>query len=202
MTNLELSESYANLLILEYIGQPNAYAYISLIALIGILNQLPSAVLNAYDIGSAVGPQLDVIGKYVGASRSGYGPSGPITLVDSDFRLLIQLAVVKNNSGSSLGTIQSELHSYFGNSILISDSADMQINYSIVNTFGTSALQSIILYNDILPRPMGVTASVSIITPIAGNFFCFSTYSANAPTGTAPFNDYNFYHPTYIWIGY
>ena len=202
MINADLQAYYANLLILEYVGQPNANALIQLIAQIAILNQLPLYVQNAYNVKSAVGPQLDIIGKYVGASRKGYGTNGAITLSDSDFRLLIQLAIIKNNSGSSLGAIQTELHNYFGGAILISDSANMQINYSIANTFGSSNLQNMIVYQGLLPKPMGVTISVSIVPPGHSNYFCFSTYSAAAPTGTAPFNDYNFYHVNYPWISY
>ncbi len=202
MTNTQLAQYYANLLILQYVGKPNAYAVIQLIASVAILNQLPLYIQNAYNVQSAVGPQLDVLGKYVGASRSGYGTNGAITLSDADFLLLIQLAIIKNNSGSSLGTIQSELHAYFGGAILISDSANMQLNYSIANTFGSSNLQNMIVYQGLLPKPAGVGISVTIVPPGQSNYFCFSTYSATAPTGTSPFNDYNFYHVNYPWIGY
>lgn len=202
MTNAALAAYYADLLILQYKGKPKAYALVGLFAAAAIMDQLPTAVLNAYAVETAVGPQLDVLGKYVGALRSGYGSNGPIVLDDDDFRLLIKLAIIRNNSGSSLGDIQGQLHSYFGSAIQISDSANMSINYAVSSDFGSSDLQNMIVYQGFLPKPMGVSISVSIVPPGGNNFFNFRTYGAAAPAGTSPLNAYGFYNLTYPWITY
>lgn len=202
MTTAELQQYYADLLILQYKGKAKAIAHIKTLVLPVIMDQLPVAVMNAYTMDTAVGVQLDVIGKYVGASRSGFGTNGPITLNDSDFLLLIKLAIVRNAAGSSLFAIEQMLAVYFGSLILISDTADMQINYSIVSTFGSSDLQNMIIYGGFLPKPMGVAIGVVIIPPGVNNFFTFCTYTSDAPTGTTGFNDYVFFNPNSKWFTY
>lgn len=63
MTTQELIDYYANLLILQYIGQPRAYATIQALVEPTIMDQLPITVQNAFDLETAVGAQLDTIGS-------------------------------------------------------------------------------------------------------------------------------------------
>ena len=77
---------------------------------------LPLAVQNGYNLtgdDTAIGDQLDVIGKYAGVSRSGQGFSTNITLDDADFLQLIRAAIVQNSSGSSLYDIQALIAEFF-----------------------------------------------------------------------------------------
>ena len=69
MTNEELINYYTNLLIIQYAGQPNAQATIAAVARSSMIYELIRSVENAYNVDTALGPQLDVLGKYVGASR-------------------------------------------------------------------------------------------------------------------------------------
>lgn len=198
----DLRDYYTNLLILQYKNKPNALALLQAFILPALMDQLPTQVMNAYTLGTAVGVQLDVLGKYVGVTRHSFGSNGPVTLNDADFLKLIQLAIIRNNAGSDLQSIDTLLFAYFGNNILVSDSGNMALNYSIVSTFGSSNLQSVIITQGLLPRPMGCSVSVTIIPPGKNNFFSFCTYTANAPAGTSPFNDYNFYIKNWPWGTY
>src|ERR1017187_2134953 len=123
MTTQELINYYANLLILQYIGKTNAYATIQALVTPIIMDQLPLLVQSAFNMdGSAVGVQLDVLGKYAGVVRSGYGLTGqPITLDDADFFTFIQVAILTNSAGSDLSTIQNLLHTYFPEELLVFD---------------------------------------------------------------------------------
>lgn len=203
MTNEELQEYYAGLLILQYLNKPKAFATIKTLVKPVIMDQVPIAVQNAFAIDTAQGKQLDILGKYVGVTRFGYGTSGrPITLTDSDFVLFIKLAIITNTFGSSLAEIQNTLTMYFGNSILVSDSQNMSLNYSISSNFGSSDLLQMIVTQNRLPRPMGVGVSVTIITPGSGFFFGFRTYDAPA-VNKSPFNSYPFYNSsTSPWLSY
>lgn len=69
MDTQELIHYYTELLIEQYRPMPKARATVE--ALVGevIADQIYNSVLNAYNIDTAVGAQLDVIGKYVGVSR-------------------------------------------------------------------------------------------------------------------------------------
>ncbi len=63
-----LVSSYVRLLIFQY-QKPNAQAQVAIMAKQLLMDGLPLGVLGAYDPASAVGPQLDIIGKYVGLPR-------------------------------------------------------------------------------------------------------------------------------------
>lgn len=72
----ELLNYYANLLIVQYNGKPKAKATIEMLTKIiyGVSNTpLFLQIQNAFDWKTAIGKQLDIIGKWVGASRSYQG---------------------------------------------------------------------------------------------------------------------------------
>lgn len=60
---------YSNLLIIQYHDRPKAIAHINLLAQTMLASCVYLDVLNGYDINTAVGHQLDIIGKYVGVNR-------------------------------------------------------------------------------------------------------------------------------------
>jgi hypothetical protein len=67
--NEELIAYYENLLILQYRDKDKARRTIRAIVESAMIYDLIRAVENGYDIDTAVGVQLDVIGKYVGVDR-------------------------------------------------------------------------------------------------------------------------------------
>lgn len=201
MTDEELMLYYADLLIMQYKQKPKAFATIKALAYMAILNQLPNSVNSAFSIPDSVGVQLDIIGKYVGVSRYGYGPMGPITLDDSDYRQLIKLTIIKNNSGSSLYDIQYLLSQSFPGLILVSDNGAMQLNYYMSTDLGSNDLLSMIVYQNMLPAPMGVQVSTTVVPPHTENFFGFRTYIL-PPFQVSPFNTYSFYQLDYPWLSY
>jgi hypothetical protein len=166
------------------------------------MDQIPIEVQDAFSVPGAVGVQLDVIGKYVGASRYGYDTDGnPLTLGDDDFRQLIKLQIIKNNSGSSLATLQSLLAANFPGQIFVSDNQAMGINYVLVESLGTADLLEFIVAGGYLPRPMAVEVSQTIVPDHENPFFGFRTYSAPDNT-VAPFNSYAFYSLVSPWLSY
>lgn len=64
-----LLDYYANLLIIQYNGKQKATATIKMIASLILANLLIFQVRDAFDWITAVGTQLDVIGKWVGVTR-------------------------------------------------------------------------------------------------------------------------------------
>ena len=200
MTNEELADYYASLLILQYATKPKAVATIQTTVTPVIMNQLPTAIQDGFDLDTAVGVQLDTMGKYVGASRRGYTSTGaPVVLNDADFRQLIKLLIIKNNSGSSLATIQSLIAGAFPGQIFVSDNQSMGLNYVLLESIGTPDLLEVIVTGGYLPAPMGVEVSASIVPVHANPFFGFRTAEAPDPT-VAPFNTAEFYQLTYPWL--
>jgi hypothetical protein len=165
---------------------------------------LPLAVLNGYNLvgdNIAVGVQLDVLGKYTGVTRTGVGIYGqPITLVDSDFIQLIRMAILTNNSGSSLDTIETNLNSFFPGQVIITDYRNMRLNYLLSSTIGSEDLLQMFVTEGLLPKPMGVQVSVAVV-PDLTNLFSFRTYSFTIPNGTS-FNRYPSYNQTWKWLSY
>lgn len=164
MTTQDLINYYANLLILQYIGQPKAYATIQTLVTPVIMDQLPALAQTAFNMdGTAVGAQLDVLGKYAGVTRNGFSVGGvPISLSDADFSKLIKLAIVTNSSMSDLNTIENLLEFFFAGEIFIFDHKTMRISYLINTTVGSQDLMQLFLTEGLLPKPMGVQLSAPI----------------------------------------
>lgn len=160
---------------------------------------LPVAVQNAFNLigdDTAVGVQLDVLGKYVGVTRSGNGFSGPITLDDADFLSLIRMAIVTNSSGSSLATIVGLLNQFFPGLILVFDFKNMQMSYLIDSAIGSYDLAQIFVTEGLLPKPMAVQVASVIYSPDIRRFFGCTTYEdvqAGLIVPNSPFNTYQDY---------
>lgn len=165
---------------------------------------LPLAVQGGFNLiagtGTAVGNQLDVLGKYAGVTRSGNGFTGPITLNDADFLNLIYVAIARNSAGSSLATIQALIAQYFPGEMLVFDYQNMQMSYLISSAVGSINLVQLFVTEGLLPRPMAVSLSV-IYAPIINTFFGFRTYALPAVNST-PFNTYSSYQTNRPWLSY
>lgn len=201
MTTQDIINYYANLLIIQYVGKPNAYATIQATAALFVMDQLPTQVMNAYNLTGdtpAQGVQLDVLGKYAGVVRT----SGGITLDDANFLSLIRMAIARNNSGSSLGDIQNILNTFFPHQVLAFDYQNMHMSYLISSSIGNQDLIKLFISEGLLPKPMGVGLSVVIYVPVIANFFGFSTYEVPMNPFATPYNDYNDYQNDWPWMNY
>lgn len=69
----ELKQYYRNLLIIQYHNQPKAQANIEAFVQLLFADGMILDVINGYDVNTAVGIQLTVLGKYVGIDRVQYG---------------------------------------------------------------------------------------------------------------------------------
>ena len=66
----ELLNYYSNLLIVQYNGKPKAKATIDLFTILIFVNLIFLQIQNAFDWKTAKGTQLDIIGKWVGVTRT------------------------------------------------------------------------------------------------------------------------------------
>ena len=95
MATSDIINYYTNLLIMQYSGQTKAPATVAATVTPVIADQIYTQVRDAFNINTAVGVQLDILGKYIGANRNGYTFGGPTTLGDSDFRTYLKLIIIK-----------------------------------------------------------------------------------------------------------
>jgi hypothetical protein len=113
----------------------------------------------AFDLETAVGVQLDIIGQFVGLSRlltfqPGNGLS-PI-LDDDMFRILLKAKISKNNwNGTATGMYELWSNLFPEYTLLIRDNQDMTMTvYTDMST--PFLLAQLIQYEYIVPKPMGV----------------------------------------------
>lgn len=201
MTTPELIKYYTDLLILQYKGKPRANATVAVLAGLAVMDQLPKKVQDAFALDSAIGVQLDVLGKYVGVSRYVYDFTGPVTLNDADFFTLINIAIISNNAGSSLGTIKAFLFNYFSTALQIFDHLQMRLDYYFDATQGTQQFAEILIRGGFVPRPMAVALGAFIYSVHVNSFFGFRTYLAPGVNNT-PFNTYASYQTDQPWLSY
>lgn len=199
MTDLEIAQYYADLLLLQYKDKPKAYDTVEAFLRMLVDGQLPLAVQNAFDINTAVGGQLDIIGKYAGVTRDGYNFTGPMTLDDEDYRKILKLKIIKNNSGSSLFEIKNLLSLYFAGQIRVFDYKDMSMSYYVNSSFGSRQLVEFFIKKELLPSPMAVGIGATIYDPNL-KFFSFRTYYAESKG--YPFNTYADYNENWPWLTY
>lgn len=201
MTTQDLINYYADLLILQYKNKEKAYATIQAFVAPAIMDQLTTQVLNAFQVDSAQGVQLDVIGKYVGVTRSGSGFVAPITLDDNDFSILIQLGIIKNNSDGTLYSIQSLMTMFFPNEIVVFDHLKMRMSVLIDSAQVSQDLVQLFLTEGLFPKPMAVQLSPPIYYSPIDTFYGWRTYLAPAHNVT-PLNSYSDYQSGRPWLSY
>lgn len=73
MTLAELNQYYVERLIVQYITKPKAIGTISCLVNRALCDGLPQQLQTAFNLDTAVGNQLDIIGRIVGVPRNIYG---------------------------------------------------------------------------------------------------------------------------------
>lgn len=192
---------YTNLLIRQYATKPKAIAHVAALVTPAVMDQMPLAAMNAFNLSTAVGKQLDILGKYIGVSRSATLSTGPVTLSDSDYLTLLQFQITENASNGSLATIQSLIAKYFPGQVLVSDNSSMQLNYLISSSIGSQVLAQVLVKQNMLPRPMGVSLGGVVYAPTINSFFGFRTANL-AGQNNKPFNSYSSIQTTWPWLSY
>jgi hypothetical protein len=201
MTDQEIINYYANLLIMQYAGLPKAYATIQTLVSGLIANQIFTSVSNGFNIDTAVGVQLDLIGKLNGASRQGRNFTGPMTLTDDQYRAYIKIKIIQNTGGSALYDIQKLISVFFPTTLRVFDYTNMQMSYTFGATIGTQELAEFFVESGALPRPMGVQLSSIIYVANVYNIFSFRTYNTQ-DSNVQGFNSYSDYQTDWPWIQY
>ena len=194
-----LKKYYADLLIVQYYSKPKARGTIAAFADPLIMNLLPDKLEQAFDLETAVGKQLDILGQRLGVTRNVYLRNGdPVTLNDSEFRTFIKLQAARMTLKASLYDIQTLLINFFQSSIRVIDNENMTLDYFV---FGeSSTLLSVLIKQDMLPRPTGVGINVVYDLPYK-NVYGFQTYETQSYP-LVGFNTYSNYDEQTSWIKY
>lgn len=187
----EYTDYYADLLILQYKTQPKARATISALTGKVISDGLLLDVINGFNILTAVGKQLDIIGKYIGLSRNvkeKVNSPATVILTDDQYRLLLQLKLVCNTSYSATSQIRKALYQLFPNDIRVFDDRTMEMEYQLSERF--DGLERVIIAEELLPFPMGLGFNV-IVVPDLLQLYGYYGYDGlnNNPNGYSSYTE-------------
>lgn len=161
-------EYYKDLLLYQYINASRARATIGLLVTQALVDDLPIEMQDSFDVDTAIGPQLDIIGEYVGLSRLYLGQD------DTEYRKVIYLKIILNTSNNTTASINDFLTKFFLNALICLDQEDMTIVYFVIDANNT--LMELAYANNLIPKPMGVTISGIFSVPDVRKLFAFSTY--------------------------
>ena len=181
----DIKDYYANLLIIQYRNLPNARGTIESLVGESYADGISLDVLNAFDLETAVGQQLDILGKYIGLSRQVniFLPNQTTRLNDDDYRTLLKLKLITNNGRASTGDIKKSLYELFPDTIRVYDNRDMSYTYFVSDTL--QDLMTVIVSERLLPLPMSVDYRLIFVSKDVTKFFGFSNYTGinNNPNG-------------------
>lgn len=201
MTTAEIVEYYSKLLILQYADKPKAVATVQALITPVIMDQLPLDVQDSFNVDTAEGVQLDIVGKYLGVERTGYSFTGAINLDDDEFRIIIKFAIVRNTNFSSLAVIQELMNTFFPGDFLVFDNQNMYMSFYFSTNIGSQQLAEKIVLEDLLPHPMGVGVASVIYAPNIDNLYGWGSYLIPS-YNVSGFNTYSSYNTGTPWMNY
>lgn len=156
-------EKYIDLVTSQHKVQPNFIEWLSAplnIMQDGIDNS--NDIVNAFDIDTSIGVQLDVLGDIVGCSRQvDFQPtdgSSPV-LDDYNYRMILKAKIAKNQWDGTTPDIYDIWNDIFPNyNLFIADNQDMTMTAKVIGI--TSILQQNLVQNGyVVPKPSGVNVN-------------------------------------------
>ena len=207
-------DEYLALITSEHSDKPKFEATVgATVAPLARLQEVLGSLIKEFDIDSAVGVQLDVIGQWVGRSRridtpltgvyfswddvtkdgwdSGiwkgpYDPdSGLVDLPDDAYRLLLKAKVAANNWDGTIPQAYEIWTTAFGTDtyLLIQDNQDMSMVVGIAG-IPLTAVEQALLTNGYIPlKPEGVRIQYYAVAPAEGSLFAFDVAEGSALAG-------------------
>lgn len=140
--------------------------------LIDLTNCLYSFIYE-FDLDTATGAQLDILGQIIGVSRIvPFKPTSPTdssTLDDTTYRVLLRATLGANFWNGTIDGLQKLWQGLFpGGKLFVYDHQDMSFTVIMSGTF-TSMIQDLIHHDMIVPRPEGVLVNYTFAgLPIFG----------------------------------
>jgi len=178
---------YSNLLTSLYKQTPEFNAWIN--AVLSIANDTSnflSQISAAFDPDYAIGVQLDIVGLFVGVSRTvPFQPSDSVSPVldDETYRILIKATIANNQWDGKIGSLYPIWNNLFpGGHISIVDNQDMTADIVLTGSF-TSIIEDLINNGMIVPRPQAVEYNISFADLPMFGFDRNDSYIAGWDTG-------------------
>lgn len=165
-------QRYLNLITSEHQNKPKFTAWLkATLSKIDDGTTLANEFNTYFDIDTAFGNQLDILGDIVGVKRRlSFQPTdGTSPILDDDtYRLVIQAKILQNQWDGTIPQMYKLWNSIFpGTRLIIQDNQDMSLNI-LISLF--SRLQKDLTSNGyILPKPQGVKLNVVLQVGLSSN---------------------------------
>lgn len=169
----ELLDGYRRLLTSEYKTRPRLTQWLLWLISEGLTyKNTVQEFLDAFNLDTAEGVQLDIIGKIVGVDRllSFHPVSGDSPLMnDSTYRMVIKAKIIQNTWKGTLDELYEAWAVLFPEvrHFQIQDLQDMTYNVVIMGAF-TPLERELIANGYIIPKPEGVRINLLTITDTSG----------------------------------
>lgn len=197
----DYADYLAGLLIIQYAQKPKAVATIKAIAkmfpadlILKIINykkkntRFGEQWADAFDVDVAEGVMLDVLGKYIGASRWYYNKDGEqIRLTDDEYRMLLKFKAISNTSNASHYDIDQALYNFFGTRVRATSDGDMKMTFFVSSN--AERVVEAAIQQRCMPTPLGVEANKIVIQD--KKFFGFVNYQNQYAFYKTGFREYN-----------
>lgn len=171
---------YINLLIKQYHNKSKAKGTIETLTESECLsyNNIISKLNSSFNIETATGKQLDLIGKIIGRSRifegiEFEGTDTPNSLDDEAYRTLLKMQIINNFMSKSIESITQATFDFLGNKVIFINNTNMTINYILIGNSESNLIKVVEFDKSILPAPAGVEVNYIIDIPTP-NIFGFS----------------------------
>ncbi|SFU71333.1 DUF2612 domain-containing protein [Alicyclobacillus macrosporangiidus] len=172
---------YLSLITSQHSSQPKFMAWLSAALQkvddgMTMLSSMPSA----FDLDTAVGAQLDVLGQIIGQPRNIGVPltNSSSILDDEHYRMVLRAKIARNQWDGSIPQIYDIWDNAFpGTQLQLIDDQDMTMQAVITNLTDNMSVE-LVTAGLIIPKPMGVTLSI-----VANTVISEPVYSAALVTG-------------------
>ena len=158
-TDLDKPTRYSKLLIFQY-QKEKAIKTINLFGLVILqLIEIYKKMIDAFDIETAQGKQLDLLGQIIGLERL---LNNGVYVNDETYRFFLKLQIILNYQLNTTYSIQNSLYNYFQNKIAYVDNRNMTAQYIFFEFLNNEIINILVQNKNILPVPAGVNVSYII----------------------------------------
>jgi hypothetical protein len=164
------ASDYTGLITSEHSSKPKFSAMVAAVAQTFADQQnCVAGMVGNFDVDTAIGAQLDVVGLWVGLTRNVTVPStsSVVSLDDATFRLLIKARSAANKwdgTPQQAAAILAMFYGAFGSYAFIQDNQDMSMNIAVAGNVPTPAQLAIFSQWYLPLKPAGVRVASQWVT--------------------------------------
>ncbi len=152
-------QPYLDLITSEHYNKPKFMAWLTApLQLVDDTTTAANDLLTAFDINTAVGAQLDILGVSIGQARDiGVPLSGASSILDdTHYRLVLQARIARNNWDGTIPSIYEIWNNAFPSVLLqLVDNQNMTMQ-AVITNLTDNVSQELVTAGLIVPKPMGV----------------------------------------------